>query len=89
MASNLARPSGWAGTGTDSITLKAAHPDSFYRGNLKAKIFLQQVDNKIANAAGASERQRIRYMIFFLGGSAAEWAATYMDNKRYTTFTKY
>ena len=28
-------------------------------------------------------------MISFLKGSAAEWAATYMDNKRYTTFTKY
>ena len=55
MASNLAGPSEWAGTGTDSITLKAAHPDPFYGGNLKAKIFLQQVDNKIANAAGASE----------------------------------
>ena len=60
MASKLAGPSRWAGTGTDSITLKAAHPDSFYEGNLKAKIFLQQVDNKIADAAGASERQQIR-----------------------------
>ena len=57
MASNLAGPSGWTGTGTDSITLKAAHLDPFYEGNLKAKIFLQQVDNKIANAAKASERQ--------------------------------
>ena len=89
MASNLAGPSGWAGTGTDSITLKAAHPDPFYGGNLKAKIFLQQVDNKIANAARASEGRWIRYMISLLRGSAAEWAATYMDNKEYTTFTKY
>ena len=40
MASNLAEPSGWTVTGTDSITLKAAHPDPFYEGNLKAKIFL-------------------------------------------------
>ena len=89
MASNLAGPSGWTGTGTDSITLKAAHPDSFYGGNLKAKIFLQQVDNKIANAAGASEGQRIRYMISLLRGLAAEWAAIYMDDKRYTTFKRY
>ena len=89
MASNLAGPSRWAGTGTDSITLKAAYPDPFYGENLKAKIFLQQVDNKIADAAGAFERRRIRYMISLLRGSAAEWAATYMDNKRYTTFTKY
>ena len=89
MASNLAGPSGWAGTGTDSITLKAAHLDPFYGGNLKAKIFLQQVDNKIADAVGASEGWRIRYMISHLRGLAAEWAATYMDNKRYTTFTKY
>ena len=28
-------------------------------------------------------------MISLLRGLAAEWAATYMDNKRYTTFTKY
>ena len=28
-------------------------------------------------------------MIFFLRESAAEWATTYMDNERYTTFTKY
>ena len=89
MTSNLAGPSGWAGTRTDSITLKAAHPDPFYGGNLKAKIFLQQVDNKIADVAGASEGQWIRYMISLLRGSAAEWAATYMDNKEYTTFTKY
>ena len=88
MASN-AGPSRWARTGTDSITLKAAHLDPFYGGNLKAKIFLQQVDNKIADAAGASEGRRIRYMISLLRESAAKWAATYMDNKRYTTFTKY
>ena len=75
--------------GADSITLKAAHPNPFYGGNLKAKIFLQQVDNKIANAAGASEGQRIRYMISLLKGSAAEWAATYVNNEGYTTFTKY
>ena len=89
MASNLAGPSGWTGTRTDSITIKAAHPDPFYGGNLKAKIFLQQVDNKIADAARAFERQRIRYMISLLRGPGAEWAATYMDNKRYTTFKRY
>ena len=89
MASNFAGPSGWTGTRTDSITLKAAHPDSFYKGNLKAKTFLQQVDNKIADEAEASKKQRIRYMISLLRGSAAEWMVTYMDNKGYTTFTKY
>ena len=89
MASNLAGPFEWTGTGTDSITLKAAHPDPFYGGNLKAKIFLQQVDNKIANATGASEGQQIRYMISLLRGSAAEWAATYIDKERYTTFKRY
>ena len=72
MAGNLAGPSKWAGTGTDSITLKAAHSDPFYGGNLKAKIFLRQVDNKIANAAGASEGQWIRYMISLLREPAAE-----------------
>ena len=70
----------------NSITLKAAHPNPFYGRNLKAKIFLQQVDNKIADAAGASEGQQIRCMISLLREPAAEWAATYMDNKGYTTF---
>ena len=88
MASSLAGPSRWAGTGTEGIMLKAAYPDPFYGGNLKAKIFLQQVD-KIANAARASKGRQIRYMISLLRGSAAEWAATYMNNKGYTTFTKY
>ena len=56
--------------------LKEAYPDSFYGENLKAKIFLQQVDNKIADAAVASERRQIKYMISRLRGLAAEWAAT-------------
>ena len=89
MASNLAGFSRWTGTGTDSIMLKAAYPNLFYGGNLKAKIFSQQVDNKIANGAGAFEGQRIRYMISFLRGLAAEWAATYINNKRYKTFKRY
>ena len=89
MANNLAGASGWTRTGTNSITLKAAHPDPFYGGNLKAKIFLQQVDNKIANAVGASERQQIRYMISLLREPAAEWTATYMNNEGYTIFKRY
>ena len=89
MASNLAGPSRWTKTGMNSITLKAAHLDPFYGGNLKAKIFLQQVDNKIANAAGAFEAQQIRYMIFLLRQPAVEWAATYMDDEGYTTFKRY
>ena len=55
----------------------------------KNKDILATGDNKIADVAGASEGQRIRYTIFLLRGSAAEWAATYMDNKGYITFTKY
>ena len=50
---------------------------------------MQQVDNKIADAAGVSERQQIRYMISLLRGPAAEWAATYMDDEGYTTFKRY
>ena len=72
MASNLTGPFRWTGTGTDSIMLKAAQLDPFYGGNLKAKIFLQQVDHKIADVAGASEGQQIRYMISLLRGPAAE-----------------
>ena len=72
MASNLAGPPGWTGTGTDSITLKAAYPDPFYGKNLKTKVFLQQIDNKIADAAGAFEGQWIRYTISLLRRPAAE-----------------
>ena len=50
---------------------------------------MQQVDNKITDAAGACEKQWIRYMIPLLRGPAAEWAATYVDNKRYTIFKGY
>ena len=50
---------------------------------------MQQVNNKIADAAGASKGQQIRFMISLLKGPAAEWSATYIDNKRYTTFKKY
>ena len=65
MASNFAEPSRLAETGMDSIKLKAAHSDPFYRRNLKAKIFLQQVDNKIADAARAFEgRQKPEEKIF-------------------------
>ena len=43
-----------------SITvLKAVHPNSFNSGLLKAKMFIIQVDNKIADAAGATERRKI------------------------------
>ena len=89
MASNFARLSGWTRTNLDSITLKAAYPDPFYVGNLKAKIFLQQVNNKIADAGGAFKRRRIRYMIFLLKRPAAKWAAIYMNKKGYTTFKRY
>ena len=76
-------------TGTNVITLKAAHPDPFRGGTIKARIFILQVDNKIADAAGASEERKIRYAMSLLREVATEWAATHTDQYGETTFDTY
>ena len=50
--------------------LKAVYPDSFYSGSLKTKMFIIQIDNKIADAAGATDEQKICYAISLLRGPA-------------------
>ena len=75
--------------GAGAITLKAAHPDPFSGGTVKAKVFLQQVDNKIEDAAGASDGRMIRYATSLLRGTAAEWSATNTDESGRTTFRTY
>ena len=75
--------------GTGASVLKAAHPEPFSGGSVKAKIFILQVDNKIADAAGASEGRKIRYAMSLLRGSAAEWAANYVTNTGEDTFQTY
>ena len=86
MESITSNPSAY---GAGAITLEAAHPDAFYGGSMKARIFLQQVDNKINDAAGASEGMMIRYAISLLRGTAAEWAATHTDEEGRSTFQTY
>jgi hypothetical protein len=51
-----------------NITLKAVHPDPFLEGAMRARIFIQQVDNKIVDAAETSNRRKVRYTIFLLRG---------------------
>lgn len=69
--------------------LKAAHPDLFSGGTQKARIFIQQVDNKIADAAGAIHNRKIQYTVSLLRGLAAEWALNHTDNEGNTTFQIY
>ena len=52
--------------------LKAVHSEPFSSRSVKAKIFILQVDNKITDAAEASEERKIRYKMSLLRRSAAE-----------------
>ena len=53
---------------TDSVIMifKAVYPDSFSSESLKIKMFIIQVDNKIADAAETTEGQKIRYTMLLL-----------------------
>jgi Ty3 transposon capsid-like protein len=86
MASVAGQPSAYTEA---NITLKAAHPDPFSGGAMRARIFIQQVDNKIVDAAGASDGRKVRYATSLLRGQAAEWAITHTDGEGYTTFQRY
>jgi hypothetical protein len=63
MASVAGQPSAYAEA---NITLKAVHLDPFLEGAIRARIFIQQVDNKIVDAAGTSNKRKVRYAIFLL-----------------------
>jgi hypothetical protein len=86
MASIAGQSSAYAGA---NITLKAVHPNPFLEGAMRARIFIQQVDNKIVDVAGTSNRRKVRYAIFLLRGQAAEWAIIYTDGEEYTIFQRY
>ena len=57
---------------TEASMLKAAHSEPFSGKSVKAKIFILQVNNKIADAAEASEERKIRYEMSLLRGLVAE-----------------
>ena len=57
---------------TEISMLKTAHSKSFSGGSVKIKIFILQMDNKIADAAEILKERKIRYRISLLRGPAAE-----------------
>ena len=57
---------------TETNMLKTVHSEPFSNKSVKVKIFILQIDNKIADAAEASEERKIRYEISLLKESAAE-----------------
>ena len=51
---------------TAANMLKAVHSESFSDESVKAKIFILQINNKIVDAAGASEERKIHYEMSLL-----------------------
>ena len=66
--------------GIEVSMLKTVYLESFSGGSVKTKIFVLQVDNKIADAAEAFKRRKIRYEMSLLRGLTAEWAVNYVMN---------
>ena len=57
---------------TEVSILKAVYSESFSSESVRAKIFILQVDNKITDAVGVTEKRKIRYKMSLLRRSAAE-----------------
>ena len=69
--------------------LKAVHLKSFSSKSIKMKIFILQVDNKIADTAEVTEEKKIKYRMSLLKSSAVKWAANYVMNTEEDTFQTY
>ena len=69
--------------------LKVIYLDSFSSESLKAKMFIIQMNNKIADAVEATEGQKIRYAMLLLHDSVLKWAATFMNNEEEIIFDIY
>ena len=57
---------------TGASILKTIHPKPFSGEAIKTRIFILQINNKIADAAKTTEKRKIHYIIFLLWNSAAE-----------------
>ena len=57
---------------TQAITLKTTHLDLFRREAVKTRIFILQIDNKIADAIETLKKRKIRYMMSLLRKVTAE-----------------
>ena len=51
---------------TNVITFKTIHSNLFKRETIKTRIFILQVNNKITNVIGISEKRKIRYIMSLL-----------------------
>ena len=76
-------------TGAVTTVLKAVHPDPFNSESLRAKMFIIQMNNKIADAAEAMNEQKIQYAMLLLRDPALKWTATFINNNREITFGSY
>ena len=74
---------------TEVSIFKTAYSESFSGRVMKTRIFILQIDNKIADAADASEKQKIQYSMSLLRGSAAEWTANYVISSKKEIFQIY
>ena len=72
--------------GTEVSTLKVIHLEPFSNELMKVKIFILQIDNKIADAVGTSEERKIWYKMSLLQKLMAEWAVNYIINTEEDTF---
>ena len=57
---------------TEANVLKVAHSEPFSDESMKVRIFVLQMDNKIADAAEALKERKIRYKMSLLRGAATE-----------------
>lgn len=73
----------------NAVMLKTAYLDPFSDGALKVRIFIQQMDNKIADASLATDTRKIRYATSLLRRTVAERAIIHANKKGHTTFLMY
>lgn len=71
------------------IVLKAVYLDPFSDRIQKTKIFIQQIDNKIADVAGIFNRRKIEYTTFLLRGIVAEWTSIHTNEDENIIFGSY
>ena len=75
--------------GTNTITFKTTHSDSFRKETTKVRIFILQINNKITNVIKTSEERKIRYVMSLLRKITIKWTIIHTDQYEKTTFSTY